>query len=244
MRNIKTQALLLHAKPQGDYHKLITAVSPDLGIFYATAYGAYKSKSKMVSSAEPFHHVRVYLYNNPVKERYKVTDIEIVDAYGEIRNDVEKIMAAGLVGEILSKSHRDLNAANVFGLSLAFFSLLNDSPIQAVDFLLFQFIFRYLMFAGVFAIPENCDHCRKRLDNTDAVYWTGIEGEYMCGECNHSGDMELPVSVIKYLSKTLGMTIEKACCITTDDKLRSSLKRFALALTSESLGCKLGTPWM
>ena len=64
-RNLCTEVLILTVKNQGENNRVICALSPELGIFYAILYGGPKSKLK--SLVQPFYSGKMWLYDDTLR---------------------------------------------------------------------------------------------------------------------------------------------------------------------------------
>jgi DNA repair protein RecO (recombination protein O) len=103
-RHSFSQVIVLHVYNIGEYHRGITLLTPEQGIISAIAHGAKKIKSRFRSVAETFTLARVYLYYDPVKQSYKITDMEAVETFPGIRQSLVRFYTASLWTEIVIKS--------------------------------------------------------------------------------------------------------------------------------------------
>lgn len=243
MRNITTECLILHAKLNGEYHKYLTVLSRELGLLQCTAYGAYKSKSKMVSSTDPYRHGRVSLYHNPVKNQYKVVDIEILDGYDAVRDDIRKIMAAGYCTEVVRKTYAGGNAETAFPLVHDFLHHLDMCSTNDVDYILLQFLARYLFDLGMFTTGVECSYCGRLLERTDDSYWTGTSGDFVCSSCNHPGDVHILPGTRVYLTQSVNLPFVKGVRIKVDNDTLLNSIRFIQITVEALIGKAPLTPW-
>ena len=88
-RSISTQAIVIRRERIGEFHKSLALLTADLGLITATAYGAYKSHSRLRLGSEPFTWSAVHLYHNPVRKSYKVTDLEIRASFEGLQADLD-----------------------------------------------------------------------------------------------------------------------------------------------------------
>ena len=104
-RNIRTEAIVLKTGRVGEIHKSVTLLTPELGLVEAIAHGVYKGKGKLGGVSDPFCWSMSYLYYEPVKKNYKITDMECRELFERIRGDLGRYYAASLWAEVVIRSH-------------------------------------------------------------------------------------------------------------------------------------------
>ena len=90
--SIVTAAIVLRRADYGDYDRMLTLLSPELGKFSAIARGVKKPKSRLAAAAEPFCASEFQLRER--SGRYSVEQCSIVEAFLPIREDYEKLVHA------------------------------------------------------------------------------------------------------------------------------------------------------
>ena len=93
-RNSIESAVVLKAARMGEIHRSVALLTPERGVVYATAHGAGKAASKLKAATIPFACVTAYLYHDPVRDSFKVTDVEPRNLHGTIRADLAKFFTA------------------------------------------------------------------------------------------------------------------------------------------------------
>ncbi len=104
-RSSTTPAIVLRKARVGEIHKALTLLTPARGLVQAMAYGALKFGSRLATASEPFHLLKAYLYHDPVKDQYKLTDVESLEPHDELRRSVAKFYTASLWAETCLKSY-------------------------------------------------------------------------------------------------------------------------------------------
>lgn len=243
MRHIRTEALILHAKLSGEYHKYLTILTKDSGIIRCTAYGAYKSKSKMVTSTDPYRYAVLSLYHNPVKDSYKIVDVDVLNGFDRLRTNIQKILAAGYVTEIIQKTFAGGNNDTVFPLVRDALTMLDNGSESEVDYILIQFLLYYFTDLGVLYLGTECGNCGNDLIWSQPSFWTGVEGEFVCPQCNHPGDIAIQPGSKAYMAHSLAIPFERACRIKTDAVTLANTKGFLRAIAASALGREPLSPW-
>jgi DNA repair protein RecO (recombination protein O) len=86
-------------RPSGESNREALFLSADAGILRAFVYGG--PKSKLRSYVSQFHSGGLYLYHDPVRDSYKVTDFDVRSWRPGIREDYDRTMAAAAISETI-----------------------------------------------------------------------------------------------------------------------------------------------
>ncbi len=148
-RNITTQAIVIRRERLGEFHKSLVLLTSDMGLVRAVAYGAYRMHSSLRMGSEPFTVSVARLYNNPVKQSYKVTELEIRQTFDSLMKDLSRIAAASLWAEVALKSYAAGETTDMlFRLFLGSLQLLERAETRAEPYVTIQFLWRFLSLAG------------------------------------------------------------------------------------------------
>ncbi|MDR2659762.1 MAG: recombination protein O N-terminal domain-containing protein [Spirochaetaceae bacterium] len=90
-------ALVLRVRPSGESNREAFFLTADAGISRAFVYGG--PKSKLRSYVSQFHSGGLYLYHDPVRNSYKVTDFDVRRWRPGIRENYNRTMAAAAIAE-------------------------------------------------------------------------------------------------------------------------------------------------
>jgi DNA repair protein RecO (recombination protein O) len=231
-RNIKTDSIILRTRRIGELHRGLSCLTRSHGIIDAIAYGAGKGKSKLSGLVDPFSLLHLYLYYDPVKDSYKISDIEQKRIFPEIRLELTKFYIASFWAELILKSYSG-GGENEYVYPLLAQSLyfLNKSDIENQDFILIQFIWRYLSISGFQADFKHCGKCDTLLMENDILSFDERENEIVCYSCRTSSDMlQFPTGGLNYLRYTSEMDLNKSIRIGFDNKSVNMLKRILLSM--------------
>jgi DNA repair protein RecO (recombination protein O) len=84
-------------RPSGESNREAVFLTANAGISRAFVYGG--AKSKLRSYVSPFHSGGLYLYHDPVRDSYKVTDFDVRNWRPGIRENYDRSMAAAAIAE-------------------------------------------------------------------------------------------------------------------------------------------------
>ncbi len=241
-RTSRLDVLVLKTQRTGEMHRFVTLFHPLKGILRATAYGALKTKGKLRSDTEAFNYIRAYLYLDPVKNSYKITDSECLLAFFGIRKSVERLYIASLCAEIVLRSFGGGESGpEVFALLLDSFKQIDASPEDRLPYISIQFIWRFLGYTGFTLDLNTCGLCRKKLDPALPFYFLKSGAVFVCDSCGKSSRLELAPGVRAYFKHTEGMPLALAVKIAMQTDAMHVLKVVLYACVEGLLNTELIT---
>lgn len=242
-RNFRTEGVILKTYRIAEYHKGLVIISPDAGVFHATAFGAFKGKSKLSGVSEPFTAGDFLLYHDPVKDRYKVSEV-VPRSYNEaLRGDLDRYYTALFWSELIIKS---FGGGSEYGQLYYLF-------VSALDFLgrthyveraNLQFVWRYLDTTGFLPDISFCAACGREIEDTGMLYWQN--GEFVGEECRliAAGDPDLhrlSPAARKYLLHTSRLRPDQTEGISLGSAEMNALKQLLYAIIEDVVGFRLNT---
>jgi DNA repair protein RecO (recombination protein O) len=240
-RQFLTEGLILRAERSGEMNKAVSLFSPELGFFQATAYGAYKPTSRLSGVSEPFRHVRLHLYHDPVRKSYKITDLELIASFDAVRGELSRFYRVCLWIELLQKSASGTEGSQeVFSLLKEGLLAMND-PQRDVSYVSATFLIRYVRFLGLFPGIEDCPSCGKPFESGADVFFCPEDSEFHCRSCGLEGFFRLTAGGISYLRHTEDIPFDAACRVGLDKTSLSSLEAVVYAMIRSLLGEELKT---
>jgi len=242
-RNIKTDSIILRSRRIGELHKGLTCLTRTHGIIEALAYGAGKGKGKLSGLVDPFSLLYLYLYFDPVKDNYKVSEIEQKTIFPDIRLDLKKFYIASFWAEIVLKSFSGGGESQlVYPLLAKSLVILNRADNNEQNLILIQFIWRYLEISGFQSDLNNCSRCEKSFSESEIVLFDERKNEVVCSGCKNQGDMfQFSQGGLKYLKYSSKLEIEQSMNIGLDSKSVDGLKRILIAMVQGIVEYPLNT---
>jgi DNA repair protein RecO (recombination protein O) len=244
-RSSTTPAIVLRKARVGEIHKALTLLTPARGLVQAMAYGALKIGSRLATASEPFHLLKAWLYHDPVKDQYKLTDVESLEAHDGLRRSVAKFYTASLWAETCLKSYGGADeSASLFELLAEALRLLDRSPAGREPLLNVQFLARFLAVSGHRLDTEQCGRCDLAFEPLGAVYVSREEGTLLCPSCRGRGGegyLGLPPGARRYLAATLGLPLRQAAAVGLEQASLAALRAAMYLLVQASLEAPLKT---
>lgn len=229
-RNLRTDSIILRSRRIGELHRGLTILTRSYGIIEAIAYGAGKGKSKLVGMVDPFSLLYMYLYYDPVKDNYKVSDIEQRKIFPDIRYELGKFYIASFWSEILLKSYSGGGESeSIYPLLAGSLGELNRADKARQTLILIQFVWRYLGIAGFRPDTEHCGRCGGMLIVPEQVWFDESDNQFICDKCRTNMDMlKFSSGGLKYLRHTAKLDLDKSLKIGLDSVSADTLKRIII----------------
>ncbi len=227
-----------------EYHKGLVILSPDLGIFHATAFGACKGKSKLSGVSETFVEGRMFLYHDPVKDRYKVSEIAASRPHHGLRDNLDRYYTALFWTELIMKSFaggEEFHALfRFFSKSLRVLETADDTA-----GILVQFVWRYLGLTGFQPDIGTCAECGRDIERGEALYLQ--DGQFVCRDCagrrgpveSQPGSYRPPVlspAACRYLLHSSSLPLEKTSGVRMEKSDEDALKRLLFIYIEDIIG--------
>jgi DNA repair protein RecO (recombination protein O) len=244
-RSSTTAAIVLRKVRVGEIHKSLTLLTPEQGLLQVMAHGALKIGSRLATASEPFHLLRAWLYHDPVKNQYKLTDAESLEPHDALRRSVAKFYTASLWAEACLKSYGGAEESPVlFALLAEALRLLDRAPAGGEALLCLQFLARFLDISGHRLQLEQCPRCQLAFEPRAAFYLSREEGAFVCGACRGAGGGEhlaVPPGARRYLVGTLPLPLAQAAAVGLEKASQAALRTALYLLVQSSLEAPLNT---
>jgi DNA repair protein RecO (recombination protein O) len=214
-RNLVYSALSLRSRESPGGSRILTLMTAEAGLVDVFVFGG--PKSKLRSLASPYASGRAFVYFDPVKDLYKLTDFETLESYPALREDLGRIWGAGLVAELLLRSSGGGgDFPLVLELALGCLRALDASEPGGSEKPVLVFLWRLVNLLGLGHDPEACSSCGReirpiRTDEPIAAFSFALEG-FLCPSCAAQADRSLPLGTgsIRWLSRVLELDFAEA----------------------------------
>ena len=240
-RNQSTEGVILKNGRVGEIHKSVTFLSPELGLANAIAHGAYKGKSRLGGVTEIFSRSKIALYHDPVRGSYKITEVEPIYVYENVRRDLQKYYIGSLWTEVILRTYAGGGDFDkVFRLVCESMLLLDRCPSQKNDAVLALFLFRYVDALGYLPDFGSCAKCGEHLKESDAWYISKA-GSIRCVRCAGEFAPKFAPGARRYLSYASRRPVEEVLMVELDGASSLELKRAMLSIVQHIIGGALNT---
>lgn len=197
-RSFSVNAVVLRHANWGEADRMVTLYTREEGKLRAVAKGARKIRSRKAGHLEPFTHIVLQLarsHDIPI-----ITQVETIDPYLPLRDDLGRTGYASYVMELLDRFTYEQDGGN-----LALFNLLIDSLARLCSTaevwgVVRYFEVRFLDYLGFRPQLFECANCRNPIEPV-AQFFSASAGGVICPNCGRGLPGLWPVSVeaLKFL---------------------------------------------
>lgn len=103
-RSSQHEAIVLHVRPVGDIHVSADLLTQSAGMIHVTAYGARSNRGSLRGKVVPFASGTAYLYYQPNRDAYKVSDYDVSDYHLGIQESLRSYYGGSFVAEIVRRT--------------------------------------------------------------------------------------------------------------------------------------------
>ena len=234
-RNGCEDCLILAVRRVGDFNKSITCLS-DNSYFDAIVYGAFKGKSKNGANTELFSFSKLYYYLNPSANSCSIKDSVLIRPFDGIRKTLNGIYKAAAVCEIIVKTFAGGGEYGpVFKLASEALKCLDLG--KDPDYVIIQFLLRYLELSGNVFDPSDCSICGK--SENGPRYYSYSSADVVCENCIGPDCQVISEGILRYMRFSMKRDFEKSISIGIDENSKMTLigvlKRYMEDLIGSSI---------
>jgi DNA repair protein RecO (recombination protein O) len=225
-RVYSTPAIVLRQRKLGDADKIITLYTANLGKIDAVAKGVRKARARLAGHVEPLTHANFQLARG--KSLDIVTQVESIESFQGLRDDLERLSRALYSCELLDK-FTELHEEHFDLYRLLLDTLRRVGGRDDIDTPVRFFEMAVLDALGYRPELDDCVNCRSRLGPV-TNYWSAGAGGVVCPNCRRDEPAVRPISVnaVKLLRLMLHGNFPAAARVTIDPDLASELERAML----------------
>ena len=188
------QGIVLRGYPFGESHRVVVLLSPNHGKLRTVAKGVRKTKSRFGGRLEPFTHVDLVLYEGTNLDT--ITQVSIINAFPNLRTDLDTVLAAGTMIEVVDAvAQEDEPSQRLFLLLHRGLAVLDARGLH--DDLLTSFLLKAADVIGVAPSLDTCAGCG-RADGLTRFSFAA--GGSLCEGCRTPGSYALREGLVDYLA--------------------------------------------
>lgn len=235
-RNVSSLAIVVHSQRYGQLHRKLKLLTVDFGLIDVVSYGARKSVKAV--KAEVFVDGQFFLYYNPVKKSYTLSDIQVIATHDEIRADLGSTYAALFFCEMIMKTHGGDSLQQYDLMSKALDMLVSHRTLA--NQILIQFVWKLIAICGLQSGLERCPICDRLYGSTEILSFNAQLSAPCCNDCaTLDSAMMLPPGARRYLAVTASMDFVSAVFVALSDtatlRIKNYLLRYAAIISGGAL---------
>jgi len=215
----------------------VVVYSRERGKLELVVRGMKKIKSKLAGHLEPMTLSNIMAVRG--RQYDYVGSAMSQNCYFNIKNDLDKLIAAGQAIKIFNKIIKtDQVDKKIFGLIKNFLDILEDSVKGAYDLLLWLFIFELLIELGHKPELFNCVSCEKKIMPGN-IKFDLARGGLICEKCftniDRINQLTISENSVKLLRLTEKNDLEKLVKIKIDKKTGGEIKNIVSSFLNHQL---------
>jgi DNA repair protein RecO (recombination protein O) len=239
-RTLRVEAIVLRHLNWGEADRLIWLFTKEYGKLRAVAKGVRKARSRKAGHLEPFTRVSLLLARG--KEIPLITQVETLDAYLPIREDLIRMTCGLYLVELLDRFTYEE------GANIGIFTLLTDSLgrlSQAVDQDLVARYYEVRLLDHLGFRPQllKCAQCSEEI-KPENQYFSSQQGGVLCPKCGPklSGSRPISMQALKYLRHFQRSNFKDASRVVLTSSLNHELEMIMQHYLTYLLERGLNTP--
>lgn len=184
----RDRAVVLRTHKLGEADRIVVFATEHRGKVRAVAKGVRRTSSRFGSRLEPLSHVRLLCWHGR-GELDTVDQVEVIDHFRAVREDLEK-MTAGLsllevVDQLIQEGHAD---PALYTMLVGALGALADPAIEAT-LVPPAFFLKALVLEGAGPVVEACAACGRVEPEVELVAFDLTEGGVLCRGCRRGRPM-------------------------------------------------------
>ncbi|MCR5186055.1 MAG: DNA repair protein RecO [Clostridia bacterium] len=199
MKSVKVSGVVIAENNMGDFDKMLTILTPNLGKISCSAKGARRPKSQLMSGSQLMCFGEYMLFKG--SDTYTLNSCEIIELFYNIRTDLEKLTYAMYVTKIVSDvTTENQNSFNTLKLYLNTLYMISETE-KDLDFIISVFKLRILKILGFAPNTRECVGCKTK---ENIRYFSIRDNGFKCKECAKTDSSAIEISdatqnAIKYI---------------------------------------------
>lgn len=175
---IKTKGIVLLESNMGDFDKMVSILTPDMGKIGCAARGARRPKSLLLAGTQFLSFSDLVIFKGA--SSYNINSCEAIEVFYNIRTDLDKLNYAAFMARLVSDvTYENQYTYNILQLLLNTLYLLSETDTDK-DFILSVFELRLMAILGFCPRLDKCSLCGSK-DNIG--YFSIANNGYLCNNC-------------------------------------------------------------
>lgn len=186
---LKTKGIIISENNTGDFDKMLTMLTPDLGKISCSAKGARRPKSSLLAGSQFLAFGDYILYKG--SNVYNINSCEIIEIFYNLRIDLDKLIYGSHITKIIyDVTTENQNSYKILQLFLNTLYAFSETD-KNMDMILSIFKFRLLKILGFTPNVIECANCKK---NEIIKYFSIKHDGFLCETCAKQDTSSIQVS--------------------------------------------------
>ncbi len=179
MKQVKVNGIVIAESNMGDFDKMLTILTPNLGKIGCSAKGSRRPKSLLLSGTQFLCFGEYMLFKG--SENYTMNSCETIEMFYNIRTDLDKLTYASYITKIINDvTTENQNSFNTLKLFLNTLYMISETD-KNLDFITSVFKLRILKILGFGPNIRECTSCKTK---DDLRYFSIKDNGFKCSACS------------------------------------------------------------
>ncbi len=232
MKAYRVHAVVIRSKAFMEADRLVTLFSKEKGKIQAVARGARRPRNRFSGSTGVFTFGLFHLFGG--KNLENLSSVEVLEPFGDLREDLDKIAYASYMAELVDKSLEDGQVQEeMFSLLLQAFYVLDAGVDLRRTARAFEI--RMLLLQGLQPELNSCVHCGQSLDRSvNRVRISAAQGGVVCPDCRGVENQCIVVSrgSVEMLKRLAHTELSRLSMLRCSNEMEHDLERMLKAFLS------------
>lgn len=221
MKNLVVKGIVISESNMGDFDKMLTILTPNLGKINCSARGARRPKSTLMAGSQFLCFGEYMLFKG--SDIYTINSVNTIELFYNIRTDLDKLMYASYITRIINDiTTENQNSFNTLKLFLNTIYAISETD-KNLDFITTIFKLRLLKILGFMPEVNRCVMCGER---ENIAFFSIKDNGFKCVECGKldKGAIEISKATVNSIKYALGADSKKIFSFTISDETLKELK--------------------
>lgn len=232
MKQIKVNGVILVENNMGDFDKMLTMLTPNLGKIGCSARGARRPKSLLLAGTQFLCFGEYMLFKSG--ESYSMNSCETIEMFYNIRTDLDKLTYATYITKIVNDvTTENQNSYHTLKLFLNTLYVISETD-KDLDFVTSVFKLRLLKIIGFSPNIRECTSCRTKENLT---HFSFRDNGFKCRACakQDTGAVEVSEATQNAIKYIMMVDAKKIFGFELSEKGRKELEIVANIYLNEKL---------
>ncbi len=222
MASTKISGIVLSENNMGDFDKMLTILTPNVGKISCVAKGARRPRSALLAGTQMFCFGEYLMYKGT--NTYHINSVEPIEVFYNIRTDLDKLKYAVHINKIIKDvTHENQNCFNILQLLLNTLYVISEID-KDLELVLSIFKLRLASILGFRPKTESCINCKQK---ENLHYFSLRDNGLKCEACSKQdkSSISMTESTLNAIKYTITAPSKKLFSFTIKDE---SLEEFKL----------------
>ncbi len=232
MKQVKVNGIIIAENNMGDFDKMLTILTPNMGKIGCSAKGARRPKSLLLAGTQFLCFGEYMLFKG--SETYTMNSCETIELFYNIRTDLDKLTYASFITKIVSDvTTENQNCFNTLKLFLNTLYMISETD-KDLDFITSVFKLRILKILGFMPNVSECTSCNSK---ENIKHFSIKDNGFICSSCakQDTGAIEISEPTKNAIIYILKADPKKIFSFDLSDRCKKELELVSTLYLNEKL---------